>query len=109
MEQPPRPADQDPADSVDASPDEPIDAVVFFWRPGCGFCAMLRKKLERRGIPLHEVDIWKDPRGAEAVRAITGGDETVPTVVIGDTAMVNPSARKVVAVVQDVAPHLLGG
>jgi mycoredoxin len=85
-----------------------IDAVVFFWRPGCGFCVMLRRKLEKLGVRMHEVNIWDDPRGAQAVRTITGGSETVPTVVVGDRSMVNPSAGSVLEAIEDVAPHLLG-
>ncbi len=93
----------DPATSTAGEP----DAVVFFWRRGCGFCSSLRRRLEAAGVPLLEVDIWKDPRGAEAVRAITGGNETVPTVVVGDTAMVNPTARQVLDEVARLAPGLL--
>lgn len=84
-----------------------IDGVVFFWRPGCGFCSSLRSSLRSQQLPLHEVNIWEDPRAAEAVRAITGGNETVPTVVVGDASLVNPSARQVLAAVAEHAPHLL--
>jgi len=91
------------------SPGGDHDGVVFFWRRGCGFCTSLRRGLEAAGVPLVEVDIWKDPRGAAAVRAITGGDETVPTVVVGDTPMVNPTAQQVLDEVARVAPGLLPG
>jgi glutaredoxin len=57
----------------------------------------LRRGLRRAGIEFDEVNIWEDPAGAPTVWSITGGDETVPTVVIGDTAMVNPSPRRVVS------------
>ena len=33
-------------------------------------------------------------------RAITGGDEIVPTVVVGTQAMINPSARQVIAALE---------
>jgi glutaredoxin len=83
------------------------DGVVFFWRPGCGFCASLRHHLHREGLPLLEVDIWQDDRAAAAVRAITGGNETVPTVVVGPVQMVNPSPQQVLDAVTEHAPHLL--
>lgn len=76
------------------------DRAVFFWRPGCGFCIRLRRQLEDLEVPVVEVNIWEDRRGAEAVRAITGGDETVPTVVIGDVALVNPSGEQVLDVLR---------
>lgn len=96
-----------------AEPGEhPTDAgpprhVVVFWRPGCGFCSSLRRGLRDLDLPLAEVDIWEDERAAAAVRAITGGDETVPTVVVGDAAMVNPTAQQVLEAVREHAPHLL--
>ena len=99
---------------TDAGPDAshpdraaPVDGVVFFWRPGCGFCSSLRHRLQREGLPLLEVDIWQDPRAAAAVRAITGGHETVPTVVVGPVRMVNPTSEEVLAAVAEHAPHLL--
>ncbi|QUR68689.1 glutaredoxin domain-containing protein [Mycobacterium spongiae] len=76
-----------------------VDGVEVLWRPGCPFCVKLRHGLRRRGIPTTEIDIWKDPGAAERVRAVTGGDETVPTVFVGGVALVNPSVREVAAAV----------
>lgn len=42
------------------------------------------------------------------VRQHAGGNETVPTVVIGDVGMVNPSAKAVAGYLSANAPHLLG-
>ena len=81
--------------------------AVFYWRPGCPFCYVLDAGLRRAGVDVTKVDIWADPRAAAEVRSITGGDETVPTVVVGDSAMVNPSTGQVVAAVREHAPHLL--
>lgn len=66
------------------------EAVRFYWRPGCGFCAGLERGLQRHGVPLDKRNIWDDPEAAAAVRSITGGDETVPTVVVGTAELVNP-------------------
>lgn len=63
---------------------------VIYWRPGCPFCIRMRARLGPDAARLHWVDIWHDPEGAAAVREITGGDETVPTVVLGGQAYVNP-------------------
>jgi len=88
--------------------DERADAVVVFWRPGCGFCASLMFQLEKTDLPLVEINIWDDPRAAQTVRSIANGNETVPTVVVGEVAMVNPSVAQVMDAVRDHAPHLLG-
>ncbi|GHF44245.1 glutaredoxin [Amycolatopsis bartoniae] len=82
-------------------------AVEFYWRPGCGFCMMLRAHLERAGLPLHEVNIWDDPEAAARVRAAADGNETVPTVFVGPAAMVNPDIDQVLAAVREHAPELL--
>ncbi|MFE0648843.1 glutaredoxin domain-containing protein [Streptomyces sp. NPDC059534] len=63
---------------------------VVYWRPGCAYCLRLRFRLGARGRRAHWVDIWRDPAGAAAVREATGGDETVPTVVVAGRAHVNP-------------------
>ncbi|MEU9825311.1 glutaredoxin domain-containing protein [Micromonospora chersina] len=63
---------------------------VVYWRPGCRYCLRLRLHLGRRAGRAYWVNIWRDPDGAAAVRAVTGGDETVPTVVLRDEAVVNP-------------------
>ncbi len=80
--------------------------VTVYWRPGCGFCSMLRHKLKRTDLTYREVDIWSDPSAAAIVRSYANGNETVPTVVIGQpgspgsVGLVNPSARKVRAAVE---------
>ncbi|GAA4928056.1 glutaredoxin family protein [Actinoplanes utahensis] len=63
---------------------------VVYWRPGCRFCLQMRARLGPDAARLRWVDIWADPSAAATVREITGGDETVPTVVIGGRAHVNP-------------------
>ena len=81
--------------------------IDLYWRPGCGFCTGLRRGLDRLGIERVEHNIWDDEAHAATVRRHANGNETVPTVVVGDTAMVNPSAAEVVAVLEARAPHLL--
>ncbi|HEY2061844.1 glutaredoxin family protein [Amycolatopsis sp. NBC_01480] len=74
--------------------------VEFYWRPGCGFCAALRRPLMASGLNVKEINIWEDPGAAERVRAVANGNETVPTVIIGSTALVNPSFDEVEAAVR---------
>lgn len=80
------------------SPSSPTtDPITFYWRPGCGFCMMLDRKLSKLGVPMDKRNIWDDPDAAATVRSIANGNETVPTVVVGDVQMVNPSANQVLA------------
>lgn len=63
---------------------------------------MLQHDLERAGLPVREVNIWEDPEAAARVRSVADGNETVPTVFVGDRAMVNPSIAEVEAAVRDL-------
>ncbi|MEU6390599.1 glutaredoxin domain-containing protein [Streptomyces sp. NPDC046939] len=66
---------------------------VVYWRPGCTYCLRLRLRLGRRAHRLHWVNIWRDPAGAAAVRAVNDGDETVPTVFVAGRPHTNPDPR----------------
>ena len=90
--------------SHDAAPAPKID---LYWRPGCGFCSMLQRKLDKLGIERVEHNIWDDPNDAAIVRQHAHGDETVPTIVIGDRGFVNPSAGELVAYLATRHPELL--
>ena len=68
---------------------------IVYWRPGCPFCMRLRATVGRNAGRLHWVDIWADPQGAASVRAVADGNETVPTVIAGEEAMVNPRPERV--------------
>ncbi|MFI5593918.1 glutaredoxin domain-containing protein [Amycolatopsis sp. NPDC051758] len=84
-------------------------AVTVYWRPGCPYCSRLLGDLDRIGLPLRKVDIWADPAAAATVRSIANGNETVPTVVVGGTAMVNPRAADVLDAARRHTPELLTG
>lgn len=83
----------------------PADAVTVYWRPGCLYCKGLFRSLDRIGLePGATHDIWEDDDAAAYVRSVAGGNETVPTVVVGETPLVNPSGREVVQRLAEVAP-----
>lgn len=81
--------------------------IDLYWRPGCGYCAMLQRGLDSLGIERVEHNIWESTADAATVRRYANGNETVPTVVIGDQGFVNPSARELVAYLTEHHPHLL--
>jgi hypothetical protein len=87
--------------------DGSIAAVEVFWRPGCPFLEGLGRDLAAARVPTNLRNIWESPEDAAIVRSITGGDETVPTLVIGPVALVNPSTRLVMSTLREHAPHLL--
>lgn len=81
--------------------------IDVYWRPGCGFCSSLRRGLDKVGLERSEHNIWDDPNSAATVRRYANGNETVPTVVVGDQGLVNPSAKQLIAFLAENAPHLL--
>lgn len=54
-------------------------------------------------------NVHEDPNDAAIVRSVAGGSETVPTVIVGPVALVNPTTSLVRATVAKHAPHLLQG
>lgn len=76
---------------------DPSTDVVVYWRPGCPFCSSLHAGLTRAGVSFQRVNIWDDPEAAAFVRSVARGNETVPTVTVGDVSLVNPRAEDVVA------------
>lgn len=83
----------------------PAAEVTVYTRPGCPFCTTLRAGLRRAGLAFREVNIWEDADAAAVVRSLADGNETVPTVVIGDWFAVNPSASQVVNAAIEHAPE----
>ncbi|MGW7103074.1 glutaredoxin domain-containing protein [Streptomyces sp. NPDC054838] len=70
--------------------------ITVYWRPGCVFCMKLWFKLRLTRTPYRPVNIWRDPEAAAFVRSVADGNETVPTVVVGDRpALVNPTLRQI--------------
>lgn len=67
----------------------------------------MRAAIRRLGVPLRAVNIWEDDDGAAFVRSVAGGNETVPTVVVGGRALVNPSSSQLRALLAAEAPQLL--
>lgn len=76
-----------------SAPDDPVEFTVY-WRPGCGFCSMLFRQFERHGLDPVVVNIWEDDDARRFLNQAIGS-ETVPTVVVGERLMVNPSVDDV--------------
>jgi glutaredoxin-like protein len=83
------------------------NGMVLYWRPGCTYCMKLRFRLAFTRLRYTKVNIWRNPEAAAFVRSVANGNETVPTVTVGGTTMVNPSKRQLMEAVEQHAPHLL--
>jgi mycoredoxin len=75
---------------------EPAAIVVqVYWRPGCPYYRRLRRAL--RGIDAQWHNIWADVSARSFVRQANRGDETVPTVRVGQRVLTNPTGDQVAA------------
>lgn len=69
--------------------------VIIYWRPACIYCARLKGRLGKHGKKAIWVNIWQDLEAAAYVRSVNDGNETVPTVVIGEQTHTNPDPQLV--------------
>ncbi len=92
-------------DAID--PTDPGPEVTIHWRPGCGFCSALLEGAEQAGLEYESRNIWEDEDAAAFVRSVADGNETVPTVRVGDVALVNPTTRQLLQAVAEHAPGAL--
>lgn len=74
--------------------------VEVFWRPGCTFCLKLWIDLALRRVDATWRNIWTDEEARAIVREVNGGAETVPTVRIGGSTLVNPGGGTVKRLVE---------
>ncbi len=82
-----------PGDAAGRAEAEARGVPLIYWRPGCTFCIRLRATVRSRARRAIWVDIWRDPAAAARVREVNGGNETVPTVFVGDVSHTNPDPR----------------
>lgn len=94
-------------DPYAAQVDAASSLTIVYWRPGCGFCTRLLRDLSELGLGHQRVNIHEDSAGAVFVRGVAGGNETVPTVRVGDMALINPTVDDVVGQLAEVDPRLV--
>lgn len=77
-----------------------VSRPVVLWRPHCPFCRILFSGIENHGIDVETRNIWEDD-DARALLNSRIGSETVPTVMIGDRTLVNPSIVELIEAMSD--------
>ncbi|WP_103257403.1 glutaredoxin 3 [Tabrizicola aquatica] len=59
--------------------------VEIYTTPTCGYCAMAKRLLQRKGVPYREIDVSADPSLRSAMVQRANGRRTVPQIFIGQT------------------------
>jgi mycoredoxin len=69
----------------------PAIPVVVYGTHRCAQSQLVRRYLERLGVPYQYVDLEQRPGAAERLRWLTGGAASHPTVYVGGELLVEPS------------------
>ena len=67
--------------------------IVVYGTRWCAATQMVRRYLDRVGIPYRYVDLDYDPTAAAQLRWVTGGTVSHPTVYLGGQWLVEPTVR----------------
>ena len=57
--------------------------VEIYTTPTCGYCAMAKRLLQRKGVSYREIDVSADPGLRAAMVQRANGRRTVPQIFIG--------------------------
>jgi len=57
--------------------------VEIYTTPYCGYCAMAKRLLDRKGVAYNEIDVSADPELRAAMVQRANGRRTVPQIFIG--------------------------
>lgn len=60
-----------------------MPSVEIYTTPFCGFCAMAKRLLDRKGVAYTEIDVSMDPELRQAMTQRANGRRTVPQIFIG--------------------------
>jgi mycoredoxin len=69
--------------------------VTVYGRQWCGISQMVRRYLDRIGVPYEYVDLDRDPNAESRLAWLTGGRVRSPMVQIRDEMLVQPSVQEV--------------
>lgn len=67
--------------------------VTIYTTGWCASCAMAKRYLQKKGITYEEIDIETVPGAAEIVMGLARGYKTVPTIIIGETVVIDWNRR----------------
>ena len=67
----------------------------------------LERRLTDANVPFAKFNIWEGSDHAAFVRSVADGNETVPTLRIGEVSLVNPSLEQVLATMATETPDLV--
>jgi mycoredoxin len=80
-----------------------VEQLILYGRPGCPMVPPVRALLDEAGVAYTYLDIRQDAEAAVRLRQLTGGFESVPTVVLpGGRVLVEPGVMALRRVLGEV-------
>ncbi|HEK21359.1 MAG TPA: NrdH-redoxin [Bacteroidetes bacterium] len=67
--------------------------VIVYGTRWCAKTQMIRRYLDRLGVPYSFIDLDSDPLGKDQLRWLTGGHVLHPTVYVGGHLLIEPDTR----------------
>lgn len=74
-----------------APPEIPVIVYGTRW---CAMTQMVRRYLDRMGIPYRYVDLDRNPQAVSQLQWLTGGYANHPTIYIGGEVLIEPSVNE---------------
>ncbi|HZU17682.1 MAG TPA: glutaredoxin family protein [Candidatus Dormibacteraeota bacterium] len=71
-----------------------VAPVTVYGTSWCAASQMVRRHLERLGVPYRYVDLERDPSAAARLRWLTGGYASHPTVDVAGEVLVEPTLEE---------------
>ena len=68
--------------------------LTVYGRRWCGISQMIRRYLDRHGVPYEYVDMDANPAVEQQLSWLTGGRVRSPTIRLGDQLLVQPSTQE---------------
>ena len=68
--------------------------LTIYGRRWCGISQMIRRYLDRAGIPYEYVDLDRDREAESRLEWVTGGRVRTPMVQVGDEMLVQPTVEQ---------------
>ncbi|MDQ2687734.1 MAG: glutaredoxin family protein [Armatimonadota bacterium] len=72
-----------------------LPKILMYVRPDCEDTDLARTVLQQHGLTWDEIDIEQDPDAMVRVKEWNQGRALTPTLWIGETMLVEPSAREI--------------
>lgn len=72
-----------------------LPKILMYVRPDCEDTDLARVVLQQHGLTWDEIDIEQDPAAMGRVKEWNRGRALTPTLWIGETMLVEPSAREI--------------